>query len=975
MQIDFTNAPGAKALFESSTSKLYYTSDTAIRESEQDNEALSRFAWQEAAIKNTDGDKITFTLPADAIAIKADTILSFGESAIVSMTAGLDNPGLASGGDVYANTAFVFRNDTRTNTETTMVTVMPSGLSGMLWEDMNADGIRQDSEQPIAGALVGLYAPHNPSGKGAAITVDGIEYDAVYDVNGNEVAPVTTGADGAYHFTSLRAGTYFVISQGLDQKYLITGKHKTTDTTIDSDAEETQPVVVNAETIQLASGKSVNAWIRDIAVGDSETKEHLDIGMIPVSGSVDITKNLDQIYFPSTMTDEEKQYYYPTFHYTLHCPDGTDKYTTVQMSQTKLTGYARFANLPAGTYTLEEEVSLNYKLGSIESDDIKTQDVSVRTVTFTVTAENQNFHVTFKNKMIGMPPAGDQNQVINHIPMHTPISLKVDYTGPALIQSATATSYTFKAEEIHGVVTYDDGSTQDVTIGTTGFSLSPETITNMMNTGNNAKTIHAYYSERGVLLEDTFAVNVNLKPAHKFKVVYHANDNILAGKATAAFADNKKSHTVYYLYDQLRDVFYSYNGTYEEPVANSTEYTFTRWSTSKSSVSGTEYQTEADLKDVALDSNITQLDLYACWATEVTFNAVGGNIYKNDEKGESVQTVLWDVGSALTDNGLTAKKENFTFVEWNDQKDGLGTSPLGQTVTEPRTVYAAYYQSHYPYTGNSQEFVAPKTGTYYFEAVGGASKSDGGTASGYLHLTKGTKLYVYVGDGGLKGPNRLGLGGVMRFNGGGGAWGGKVLGQYEDPSSGAGATDIRTIDTGTDWSNEEGLKSRIMVAGGAGGYGGWEGNVTISAGDSHGGGLTGGKNRAWYSSWPGTNIYSQGTTSGGTQTSGYAFGYGQTAPYGAGHYNCGNGGSGGGGGGWYGGTAWQKVGTGHATAGGGGSGYVSGFNGCETSATGYVFDQASLTNGRENWTGGGCAHSTDDHCLAGHADIRLTKID
>ena len=118
----------------------------------------------------------------------------------------------------------------------------------------------------------------------------------------------------------------------------------------------------------------------------------------------------------------------------------------------------------------------------------------------------------------------------------------------------------------------------------------------MMNTGNNAKTIHAYYSERGVLLEDTFAVNVNLKPAHKFKVVYHANDNVLAGKATAAFADNKKSHTVYYLYDQLRDVFYSYNGTYEEPAVTSTNYSFGGWSTSSTSVTGSDYRKGSERK-------------------------------------------------------------------------------------------------------------------------------------------------------------------------------------------------------------------------------------------------------------------------------------------------------------------------------------------------------------------------------------------
>lgn len=966
VQIDFTNAQNAKALFESAKSKLYYTSDTAIRESEQDNEALSNFAWQEAAIESTDGDKLTFTLPADAIAIKADTILSFGESAVVSMTAGLDDPSLANGGDVYANTAFVFRNDTRTNTETTMVSVMPSGLSGMLWEDANADGIRQDSEQPIAGALVGLYAPHNPSGKGAAITVDGTEYDAVYDVNGNEVAPVTTGADGAYHFTSLRAGTYFAISQGLDHKYLITGKHKTTDTTIDSDAEETQPVVVNTETIQLASGKTVNAWIRDIAVGDSETKEHLDIGMIPVSGSVDITKNLDQIYFPSTMTEEEKQYYYPTFHYTLHCPDGTDKYTTVQMSQTKLTGYARFANLPAGTYTLEEEVSLNYKLDSIESDDIKTQDVSARTVTFTVTAENQNFHVTFKNKMIGIPPAGDQNQVINHIPMHTPISLKVDYTGPALIQSATATSYAFKAEEIHGVVTYDDGSTQDVTLGTTGFSLSPETVTNMMNTGNNAKTIHAYYSERGVLLEDTFAVNVNLKPAHKFKVVYHANDNVLAGKATAAFADSKKTHTVYYLYDQLRDVFYSYNGTYEQPAVTSTNYSFGGWSTSSTSLTGSDYKTEADLKALALDSNVSQINLYAHWETEVTYHAAGGTLTGGtlaEEKalnGKASGTIKVAVGTpaATALSGVASGKQ---FLLWNTAENGTGTELTNYgKIQEPVTFYAIYLQSIYNFVNDAQTFVAPVSGNYRIEcwgASGGTSVTGydsidnqayagkGAYTAGTIHLNAGETLYVYVG------------GCSNRFNGGGDS----------------GATDIRLV-KGSTWKDFDSLKSRVMVAagGGVGVYNGPHGfeHVQFALYGGAGGALVGGSGQHF--AVPGYEGHARSSPTGAGQTYG-GRGYRQvdynnegagtqtyTGTFGVAH-------SYGGGGGYYGGACSGS--NGNWYSGSGGSSYVSGYAGCNSISASATANNLVHTGSPNHYSG---IVFSDPQMIAGNRTMPTT---
>ncbi|MCC0638293.1 glycine rich domain-containing protein [Clostridioides sp. ES-S-0001-02] len=134
------------------------------------------------------------------------------------------------------------------------------------------------------------------------------------------------------------------------------------------------------------------------------------------------------------------------------------------------------------------------------------------------------------------------------------------------------------------------------------------------------------------------------------------------------------------------------------------------------------------------------------------------------------------------------------------------------------------------YTGSEQS-VALKPGKYKFECYGargggvgtphssGFYSGKGGYSAGELILKQETTLYLYVGIDGKKGYD---------FNGGG----------YAIGASGGGATDIRLI--GGSWDNEQGLLSRIIVAGGGGGT-----RDTYSAGD--GGGLQGKAGRGFNS--------------------------------------------------------------------------------------------------------------------------------
>ena len=249
----------------------------------------------------------------------------------------------------------------------------------------------------------------------------------------------------------------------------------------------------------------------------------------------------------------------------------------------------------------------------------------------------------------------------------------------------------------------------------------------------------------------------------------------------------------------------------------------------------------------------------------------------------------------------------------------------------PNTTYT------YSFTGSESEFIPLCSGLYQIELWGAAggiasritdtSQSLGGYVKGTIELTENQKLYVYVGemptysvsDCYVDNPNNA-------FN----------ATIYGSCTGGGGATDIRL--TNGDWYNFDSLKSRIMVASGAGGihYSGEKNN-----GDA--GGLIGydGEGSSFQSG------YRLGI--GGTQTSLY-FGndLSKTTTSGGGGYYTGLGG--------------------YASNAGGGSSFISGHNGCDAIAkesteeniihtgksfhySGLYFTDTQMIDGREyNWT-------------------------
>ena len=226
---------------------------------------------------------------------------------------------------------------------------------------------------------------------------------------------------------------------------------------------------------------------------------------------------------------------------------------------------------------------------------------------------------------------------------------------------------------------------------------------------------------------------------------------------------------------------------------------------------------------------------------------------------------------------------------------------------------AAENQWEYSYSGNIQEFVAPYSGKYKLETWGaqGGSSAVSGALGGYgyveIALLQGEKIYICVGEAG----KNVGNGG---YNGGGNSTQG---------GSGGGATSITTTNRG-ELKNYSNYKDEILLVsgGGAGSY------KTVLPNQT-----------TWWTNWdaPDVKIYSQvdayslpgsgggpqgiGSTAvsknancdclapsllpkGGTDSSGYAFGLGESGNSGAG-------------GGFYGGYAGKK----EYLSSGGGSGY------------------------------------------------------
>ena len=178
----------------------------------------------------------------------------------------------------------------------------------------------------------------------------------------------------------------------------------------------------------------------------------------------------------------------------------------------------------------------------------------------------------------------------------------------------------------------------------------------------------------------------------------------------------------------------------------------------------------------------------------------------------------------------------FSFTKTSNNIIEATVGIIGDAVETQTYTYVSgtnYYIYEVPVTGYYKLGAYGAQGGSYDESY--AAGGLGGYSTGVVKLTKGDKLYVYVGGKGEYGTSTT----LTEVNGGGYNGGGNAA--YHG-GGGGGASDIRyfsTTPTEDDlvWNSTTGLNSRLIVAGGGGGA--YAYSSTYKAVGGAGGGTTG----------------------------------------------------------------------------------------------------------------------------------------
>ena len=952
IKIDFSKSPTSLERFKNGTAKFYYTTQTAVRNANESQilgvHNQGNIDWKETDI-DIDGNIATISMKEYATAIKISTRLLWNEQITVDMSANLTFAKDQVIDDRYHNQAITYNGHGGKSSEVVATTVPSINISGIVWEDSDANGLMSTSEPKVSNVLITLYRPYNSkNGQNPDREINGVKMEIAYDSNMNQLLPIKTGNNGEFSFDDIVSGTYYIVADSIPDQYQVTakqvGKNDVNASKLDSEAEVG---FVNGNDSKLNN----TAWIKEIQVGRTSATNQ-NIGLKLILGSVKIGKSLNEIAYPSTMTEEEKNDYQLVFIFKLRNIANNKVYAqsvritnkTYQLKNGKPQAFCKFENIPIGTYELTEVQESLYELDDIVSVN-RTNNVSynknTKTSTIRITSDEYDYTVYATNVLKGTsskpdpdkpndppPIIGDENGVTNWINVRVPVSMKLTYKGPNPISNHNITKYTFQRSDFDDIViTYDDGSQislKENSLNFNNITLSPGTVTNVMNSGEDKISITAYYSEKGRTVSDSFRVKIDLKAINKLQLTFDANGS--------SFDNNDLTNRVQFAYDENANKLYIMNGTYKDRANNGlkgkTDFVFFGWN-DRWDGSGVNYTGLSALSAIHPNSDRDVLTLYSNWKTNITFNANGGIIVggsTNEERvlaGRSNGSVSYSLNQSAS-TGLFAQKDGYSFVEWNTKADGSGISMDSlDRISASMTFYAIYIKTDYAYTGSVQYFTAPRKGIYHVQLWGanggGVSWQQagiGGYTECYIQLNAGETIYVFVGGAGsATKKNETALGG---WNGGGNAYPCKL-----DPHSGSGGgmTHISTTNnlavTIADPTADDNVKKNawnpdgtIAVAGGGGGGGNLE--YLREGTPGHGGGFES-PSAYWYRKGDG---YIKKYLQGSTQNSGYTQGVGQS---------CANASAGGGG--WYGGVSIGQKNTSKGktcdVGGIGGSGYIN----------------------------------------------------
>lgn len=347
------------------------------------------------------------------------------------------------------------------------------------------------------------------------------------------------------------------------------------------------------------------------------------------------------------------------------------------------------------------------------------------------------------------------------------------------------------------------------------------------------------------------------------------------------------------------------------------------------------------LKSAWSNSQVIKID-YENPTISVTLNSTVATLTMSDSQGvigygvnqsETTEPEYTEITSTTSYNVDWAATTGGTYYVW--VKDKAGKTAIA-SFTLSNSLFCSYKTGQtwsYSYTGAVSTFSTPCDATYQLEVWGGQGGSAsttyyggyGGYSVGDVSLTKGTNLYVHVGNQGAvcSTANNAGV-----YNGGGKC---TIISGYTSNSrfgTGGGATHIAMGDTNRGiLSNYSSYQDELLIVAGGGGGGAYfaSGTSDFRAGiGGSAGGYVGSTNTnkstsTDYSCWKTVTKAATGgsQTSGGTAVNicGYT-GVGESGSFGTANLTSSQSAISGGGGGYYGGASNRMIG------GTGGSGYI-----------------------------------------------------